>query len=80
MVGRLQIERDSGGSVITHWKPDQIKNLQIPVLSSETQRKIAKLVKQSHEARRRAKELLEEAKRKVEEAIGNEINKQSSHS
>lgn len=73
IVGRLQIERDGGGSVITHWKPDQIKNLQIPVLPSETQQRIAELVKQSHETRRKAKELLEEAKRKVEETIQNEI-------
>ena len=29
MVGRLQIERDGGGSVITHWRPEQIKNLLI---------------------------------------------------
>ena len=75
LVGKLQIERDGGGSVITHWKPKQIKNLQIPILPSETQQKIAELVKQSHKARREAKELLEEAKRKVEEAIENEINK-----
>ena len=75
IIGKLQIERDGGGSVIIHWKPEQIKNLQIPVLPHKTQRKIAELVKQSHEARRKAKELLEEAKRKVEKAIENEINK-----
>jgi len=74
-IGKLQIERDGGGSVIIHWKPEQIKNLQIPVLPHKTQQRIAQLVKQSHEARKKAKELLEEAKRKVEEAIENEINK-----
>ena len=79
IVGKLQIERDCGGSVIIHWKPEQIKNLQIPILPLETQRKIAELVKQSHEARKKAKELLEKAKRKVEEAIENEINNQSAH-
>ena len=75
LVGKLQIERDGGGSVIIHWNPEQIKNLQIPILPPKTQQKIAKLVQQSHEARRKAKELLEEAKRKVEKAIENEINK-----
>lgn len=75
MVGRLQIERDGGGSVITHWRPEQIKNLLIPILPSETQQKIALLIQQSHEARKKAKELLEEAKRKVEDAIKNEIKK-----
>jgi len=73
LVGKLQIERDGGGSVIIHWKPEQIKNLQIPILPPETQQRIAELVKQSHEARRKAKGLLEEAKRKVEEAVENEI-------
>jgi len=77
IVGKLQVERDSGGSVITHWRPEQIKNLLIPLLPLETQLKIASLVQRSHEARRRAKELLEEAKRKVEEAIENEIKYRS---
>ena len=75
MVGRLQIERDGGGSVITHWRPEQIKNLQIPILPPETQQKIASIVRQSYETRRKAKKLLEKAKRKVEEAIENEIKK-----
>lgn len=69
MVGKLQIERDSGGSVIIHWRPEQIKELQIPILPDKIQQKIASLVHQSHEARKKAKELLEEAKRKVEEII-----------
>lgn len=73
IVGRMQIERDGGGSVITHWRPEQIKRLQIPILPSETQQKIASLVQQSHDERKKARELLEEAKRKVEEAIENEV-------
>jgi len=69
IVGKLQIERDGGGSVITHWRPEQIKKLQIPILPERIQKKIASLVQNSHEARRKAKSLLEEAKGKVEEAI-----------
>ena len=69
IIGRLQVERDGGGSVITHWRPEQIKKLQIPILSNDRQQQIALLVQQSHEAKRRAKELLEEAKRKVEHMI-----------
>jgi len=41
----------------------------IPVLSKITQQKIVELVRKSHEAREKSKELLEEAKRKVEEMI-----------
>lgn len=69
IIGQMQAERDAGGSIIAHWKPEQIKNVLIPILPKETQQKIADLVRQSHEARKKAKELLEEAKRKVEEMI-----------
>jgi len=69
LIGKMQIERDGGGSVIIHWKPEQVKRLTIPILPLSTQQKIASLVQQSHEARRKAKELLEVAKRAVEIAI-----------
>lgn len=69
MIGKLQVKRDGGGSVITHWKPAQIKKLQVPLLPNEIQQRIASLVEQSHEARRKAKELLEEAKNMVEQMI-----------
>ena len=69
LIGQMQAERDAGGSIIVHWKPEQIKNLVIPILPMPTQQKIADLVRKSHEARKKSKELLEEAKRKVEEMI-----------
>ena len=69
LIGKLQIERDGGGSVIKHWRPEQIKKLTIPLLPSHTQQKVESLVQQSHEARRKAKGLLEEAKRNVEQEI-----------
>jgi type I restriction enzyme S subunit len=69
IIGQMQIERDAGGSVISHWKPEQIKKLQVPIFSKSTQQKIADLVRQSHHARKKAKELLEKAKREVEELI-----------
>lgn len=66
IVGQMQIQRDAGGSIISHWKPEQIKNLQVPILPKPIQQKIADLVRKSHEARKKAKELLEETKQKVE--------------
>ena len=69
VVGQMQVERDAGGSVIAHWKPEQVKSLIVPILPKATQEKIAELVRESHKARAKAKELLEEAKRKVEELI-----------
>ena len=69
IVGQWQAQRDAGGSIIAHWKPEQIKNLIIPILSTDIQKEISDLVRKSHEARKKSKELLEEAKRKVEEMI-----------
>ncbi|MGC9100823.1 MAG: hypothetical protein ACP5HC_06165 [Caldisericum sp.] len=69
LVGKMQVERDGGGSVILHWKPEQLRRLQIPLLPPLTQQNIAELVLRAHEARKKAKELLELAKRAVEIAI-----------
>jgi len=71
IIGRMQIERDGGGSVITHWKPDQIKKLIVPILPKKTQQNIASLVQQAHKARKKAQQLLDKAKSKVEDAIEN---------
>ena len=68
-IGQMQVERDSGGSIIRHWKPEQVKQMLIPILSKPIQQKIADLVRQSHQARKKSKQLLEEAKDKVEEMI-----------
>lgn len=69
IIGKMQAERDSGGSVIAHWRPEQIKNIMIPILPALMQNKIGNLLMQSYKARKKAKELLEEAKKKVEEMI-----------
>jgi type I restriction enzyme S subunit len=69
IIGQMQIERDAGGSVISHWKPEQVKKLQVPILTKSTQQKIADMVHQSHQASKKAKELLGKAKREVEEFI-----------
>lgn len=69
VIGQMQAERDGGGSIITHWRPEQIKSILIPVLPKSTQQKIADLVQKSHETRSKAKQLLEQAKHKVEKLI-----------
>lgn len=66
----MQIERDAGGSVIAHWKPEQIKKLKVPILSKTIQIKIADLVHKSHRVCQKGKALLEKAKREVKELIG----------
>ncbi len=76
IIGNLQIGREGEGSVITHWRPEQIENLQVPILYRKVQEEISSLIKQSHETKQRARELWEETKRKVKKTIENEIRKQ----
>jgi hypothetical protein len=66
---QMQMEQDSGGSVIKHWKPSSVLKTLIPRLLPSEENHIAHLVQQSHAARREAKGILEKAKRAVEIAI-----------
>lgn len=69
IIGRLQLERPTTGTSYPTITDEDVENVWIPDLSLEIQQKIADLVQKSHEARKKSKELLEEAKRKVEEMI-----------
>jgi len=71
IIGAYQLERIGTGGVQTNISYKDIKNILIPVLPKLTQQKISELVRKSHEARKKSKELLEEAKTKVEELIEN---------
>jgi len=69
VIVQKQIERDAGGSVINHWRVDQVKNTLIPVLPVTKQKEIAKMVNDSFCNRELSKRLLKVAKRGVELAI-----------
>ena len=69
VVVQKQIERDAGGSIINHWRPDQVKATKIPILKEDKQQEIKKLVEKSFNNRKLSKSLLEIAKRAVEMAI-----------
>ena len=64
-----QVNRDVGGSVILHWRPDQVAGTIIPILHQEKQTEIEQKVTDAFNGRKRAKDLLEHAKRAVEIAI-----------
>lgn len=68
-VGKIQMERPATGTSYPTITDEDVEDVMIPVLSDAKQQKIAELVCESHTARKKAKELLEEAKRKVEELI-----------
>ncbi len=69
MIVKEQINRDVGGSVILHWRPDQVKETLIPLLSKDKQNKIQQKISESFNLRKESKRLLECAKRAVEMAI-----------
>ncbi|MCM8777718.1 MAG: restriction endonuclease subunit S, partial [Candidatus Omnitrophica bacterium] len=66
---RSQAERYSIGAVIKHYTYSKIKDLLIPIIPEATQNQISNLVKQSFLLRRESKELIEQAKKEVEEFI-----------
>lgn len=69
MIVQEQINRDVGGSIILHWRPEQIKETLIPILPEDRQSQIQQKVTESFNLRKQSKHLLECAKRAVEIAI-----------
>lgn len=69
ILTKEQVSRDVGGSVILHWRPDQVKETVIPILSETKQTQIQQKVIESFNLRKQSKHLLECAKRAVEMAI-----------
>ncbi len=66
---RMQAERDSGGSIILHWRVGEIEEVLIPVIDQKTQSKISSLIQESFTLKAKSEKLLEVAKKAVEMAI-----------
>lgn len=69
ILTKEQVNRDGGGSVILHWRPDQVKRTVLPIPSEEKQTRIQQKFIESLNLRKQSKHLLECAKRTVEIAI-----------
>ena len=69
VVGKIQLEKPTTGTSYPTVTDEDIEELIIPIISESKQQQIANLVLQSHQAHKKAKELLEKAKREVEEFI-----------
>ena len=74
LTTQLQAQRDCGGSIIAHWRLEEIQNLIIPLLDSKTQEAIESKISQSFALRAKSKELLESAKADVESALNDTNN------
>lgn len=74
IVGQMQVKRIVSGSAQVELYPDDISRFVIWKAPKKIQERIALLVQQSYEARKKANELLGEAIRKVEGTIDKQIN------
>ncbi|AJI53511.1 restriction endonuclease subunit S [Francisella philomiragia] len=68
-ICQMQANRDCSGALISHWKPQDIRKMKIPLLDIDTMQKINDLVVASKTALRESKQLLEQAKNRVEQLI-----------
>lgn len=68
-VVQFQAERDSGGSILEHWKVSEIEELLIPIVDLNIQTQIAQKVQESFKLRKQSKDLLEKAVKAVDLAI-----------
>lgn len=73
-ICQMQAERECSGALITHWKPEQIRKLKIPILNKEVMNQLSDLVIKSKEARKQSKQLLAQAKARVEQLIEEVVN------
>ena len=66
---QMQAERDAGGSIILHWRKEEIEQVVVPIIDYEIQQQIAQLVEESFRLKAESERLLALAKQIVETAI-----------
>jgi type I restriction enzyme, S subunit len=66
---QMQAERDAGGSIILHWRKEEIEQVVVPIIEFEKQEQIAALVEESFKLKTECERLLVVAKKAVEIAI-----------
>lgn len=66
---RMQAERDAGGSIILHWRQNEIEDIVVPLLPLDDQKEIASLMDECFEHRLRADELIQAAQSAIDIAI-----------
>lgn len=71
-IVKMQLRRESSGTIMSSVPKSSIENINIPVLSNSSQKEVARLVKRSHRELDKAKNLLDDAKNKVENLIEEE--------
>ena len=69
---QMQAERDAGGSIIQHWRPDEIREVLIPILPIDKQTDLVEQIQQSFNLRHESTRKIDIAKKAVEIAIEEE--------
>lgn len=69
ILGLSQLQRVGTGGVQTNISGNDIKKIKIPLIKPQIQKEIAQKIKESHKLRKESKNLLELAKKKVEDEI-----------
>jgi len=65
------LKKGCSGTILMAINKNELEKIDIPIIENNVQNEIAKKIKTSYEERSKAKSLLEEAKKKVEEYIDN---------
>lgn len=73
ILGQVQVRKYVSGSAQVELYPTDIDKFVVWKAPDKIQQKIASLIQKSYEKRKKARNLLSEAKRKVEEAIDNRV-------
>lgn len=68
-IVKLQAERDAGGSIIQHWKPDEIEEVIIPIIDKDRQELLSGIVKESFKLKAVSEGIIESLKLIVDSAI-----------
>lgn len=69
IVMQWQLKQNCAGTILTAVPSEALNKIYIPEISQSVAEQIIIFVTESHTARQKSKELLDEAKRKVEEMI-----------
>jgi restriction endonuclease S subunit len=69
LLTQEQINRDVGGSIILHWRPDQVKQTLIPIVDEKMQKEIEKKMSAAFMHNTHSRRLLEWTKHAIEIAI-----------
>lgn len=75
LIVQKLLERGCKGTILTAISKDELQKIKIPLLSSPIQNKISEKIQESFKLRKESKELLEKAKKMVEDEIEKEARK-----